>query len=71
MIAPACGKYFENGGHPVVRIWHIYQKHNVLCRDIEIFQKKYFVCDPGFKMYRFPDYLEFSHRNMAQTGEKK
>ena len=59
MIAPACGKYFENGGHPTVHTWHIYQKH-VLCRDIEIFQKKYFSAILGSKctdiqiMWNFP-----------------
>ena len=33
-------------------------------------RQKYFFCDPGFKMYRYPDYLEFSHRNMAEMEKK-
>ena len=38
MIAPA----FENGVNTTFHIWHICRKHYVLCRDREIFWKKYF-----------------------------
>ena len=42
MIAPACRKFFENGLNTTFHIWHICRKHYVLCRDREIFWKKYF-----------------------------
>ena len=40
MIAPACGKFVENGSHPTVHIWYIYQKQLALRRDREFFPEK-------------------------------
>ena len=52
--APACGKYFENGGHPTVHIWH-------KIKNMTEFSEKnsFFSAILGSKCTD-PDYLVFS-----------